>query len=88
MTVAYVLNTYPQPSHSFIRREVRALEDSGTPVLRLAMRRPTMSLVDPQDHEEEAKTHYVLEHGALALGGAMLSRLVKAPGVTVICCRV
>ncbi|WP_306152782.1 glycosyltransferase family 4 protein [Roseovarius sp. MMSF_3281] len=80
MTVAYVLNTYPQPSHSFIRREVRALEASGTPVLRLAMRRPTMPLVDPQDHEEEAKTHYVLEHGALALGGAMLSRLVKAPG--------
>ena len=80
MTIAYVLNTYPQPSHSFIRREVRALEAQGIPILRLAMRRPTMPLVDPQDHEEEAKTHYVLEKGAWALAGAMLSRLVKFPG--------
>lgn len=80
MTIAYVLNTYPQPSQSFIRREIRALEAQGTPIVRLAMRRPTMPLVDPQDHEEEAKTHYVLENGALALAGAMLSRLVKSPG--------
>lgn len=80
MTIAYVLNTYPQPSHSFIRREIRALEAQGTPILRIAMRRPTMPLVDAQDHEEEAQTEYVLEKGAAALLGAVLSRLLKAPG--------
>jgi glycosyltransferase involved in cell wall biosynthesis len=80
VTLAYVLNTYPQPSHSFIRREIRALEAQGTPILRLAMRRPTMPLVDPQDHEEEAQTDYVLEKGALALARAALSRLLKTPG--------
>lgn len=80
VTIAYVLNTYPQPSHSFIRREARALEAQGIPILRLAMRRPTMPLVDPQDHEEEAQTDYVLEKGALALGRALLSRLFKSPG--------
>ncbi|MRU16101.1 glycosyltransferase family 4 protein [Roseovarius sp. A21] len=79
MTIAYVLNTYPQPSHSFIRREVRALEAQGTPILRLAMRRPTMPLVASQDHEEEAQTDYVLEKGAPALGRAVLSRLFKSP---------
>ena len=80
MTVAYVLNTYPQPSHSFIRREVRALEAAGLPILRLAMRRPSVPLVDPLDHEEEAQTEYVLEKGALALGTGVLSRLFKSPG--------
>lgn len=80
MTIAYVLNTYPQPSHSFIRREIRALEAQGTPIVRLAMRRPTMPLVDPQDREEEAQTEYVLEKGGAALLGAVLSRLVKTPG--------
>jgi len=80
VTIAYVLNTYPQPSHSFIRREVRALEAQGTPILRLAMRRPTMPLVDAQDSEEEAQTEYVLEKGGAALLGAVLSRLLKTPG--------
>lgn len=79
MTIAYVLNTYPQPSHSFIRRELRALEAAGRPVLRLAMRRPTMPLVDPMDHEEEARTTYILEAGAAALAGAVLHQAVRAP---------
>jgi len=37
--IAYILNSYPQPSHSFIRREIRALEGLGHSVMRLAMRR-------------------------------------------------
>ena len=79
MTIAYVLNTYPQPSHSFIRREIRALEAQGTAILRLAMRRPTVPLVDAQDREEEAQTEYVLEKGGAALLVAVLLRLFKAP---------
>lgn len=82
MTLAYVLNTYPQPSHSFIRRELRALEAQGTPVLRLAMRRPTMPLVDPLDHEEESRTGYVLEKGGRALLGAIFARAIMAPLAT------
>ena len=40
MKIAYILNTYPQPSHSFIRREIAALEAAGHEVLRFAMRDP------------------------------------------------
>ncbi|WP_371227815.1 glycosyltransferase [Roseovarius sp. 2305UL8-3] len=79
MTIAYVLNTYPQPSHSFIRREIAALEAAGQPIIRIAMRRATMPLVDPLDREEEAATDYVLERGGLHLLGAMATRLIRAP---------
>lgn len=80
MTLAYILNTYPQPSHSFIRREVAALEASGHAVTRIAMRRPTMPLVDPLDHAERDRTHYLLERGAAHLAGAVIRRLLRAPG--------
>lgn len=80
MTVAYILNTYPQPSHSFIRRELAALEAGGLTITRIAMRRPTMVLVDPQDQAEEAKTTYVLERGALQLGLSVLKRMARPGG--------
>lgn len=79
MTVAYILNTYPQPSHSFIRREVKALEAQGTRITRIAMRRPTMPLVDPADKAEEGKTQYVLEAGALALVKAVFKVALSRP---------
>ena len=79
VTIAYVLNTYPQPSHSFIRREIAVLEATGQPITRIAMRRATMPLVDPLDRGEEAKTDYLLERGALHLLGAMATRLLHAP---------
>lgn len=79
MKVAYLLNTYPQPSHSFIRRELRALETAGGEVLRIAMRRSQADLVDPQDQEEESKTVYVLETGVLKLLGSLLSVMAGSP---------
>ncbi len=80
LTIAYILNTYPQPSHSFIRRELAALEAGGLEVSRIAMRRPTMPLVDPLDIAEEEKTDYVLEAGALSLGWAVIKQMVSKPG--------
>lgn len=80
MTIAYVLNTYPQPSQSFIRREVRALERRGVPVLRIAMRRSELELIDPGDREEATKTAYVLDAGAAGLAGALVRAFVSAPG--------
>ncbi|MDE4131497.1 glycosyltransferase [Phaeobacter sp. QD34_3] len=80
MKVAYVLNTYPQPSHSFIRREVQALERQGIKVLRLAMRASEAPLVDAGDQAEAASTHYVLRAGALSLMLALLMSALQAPG--------
>lgn len=67
MKIAYVLNTYPQPSQSFIRREIRALEAQGHEVFRLAMRATDGKLIDPQDRAEADKTEYVLAEGKAAL---------------------
>ena len=76
LKIAYILNTYPQPSQSFIRREIRALEAQGHEVLRFAMRRAEVPLVDAQDRAEEEKTEYVLAEGKAALAAA-LGRAVR-----------
>lgn len=67
MKVAYIVNTYPRASHSFIRREILALEKQGVTVHRIAMRSDRGSLVDPQDFAEDTKTEHVLEAGRVAL---------------------
>ena len=67
MKIGYILNTYPAPSHSFIRREIRALERRGVGVVRLAMRPFDGTLVDPGDREEAAQTDHVLSQGMPAL---------------------
>ncbi|MGJ8616301.1 MAG: glycosyltransferase [Sulfitobacter sp.] len=77
MKIAYILNTYPQPSHSFIRREIRALEAAGHDVWRYAMRPASQKLVDPQDHAEADKTEYVLAEGAGTLAKSVWQMLRK-----------
>ncbi|MFV0512339.1 MAG: glycosyltransferase [Jhaorihella sp.] len=80
MKLAYILNTYPQPSHSFIRRELAALERGGAKVKRLAMRRPAAGLVDPLDRAEAERTEYVLDRGAWHLSAMLLRAAFSAPG--------
>lgn len=80
MKIAYILNTYPQPSQSFIRREIQALERQGHEVLRIAMRPSDATLVDAQDIAEAAKTDYVLAKGARALARAGLHAFARDPG--------
>ncbi|MFN6977567.1 MAG: glycosyltransferase [Gemmobacter sp.] len=80
MTIAYLVNTYPLPSHSFIRREIRALERQGHAVHRLALRSARTSLVDPADREEDAATEHLLEAGAAALAADLARVALVAPG--------
>ena len=61
MRVAYVINQYPMVSHSFIRREIQALERQGIEVLRASVRR-TNNHVDPADQVEASKTFAILEN--------------------------
>ena len=79
MKLAYILNTYPQPSHSFIRREIQALERQGFEIERLAMRRASVELVDPQDRAEAEQTKYVLDAGGVKLLLALLGALFRRP---------
>jgi glycosyltransferase involved in cell wall biosynthesis len=60
MRVAYLTNQYPAPSHSFIRREIIALEARGNTVLRYALNYRENELVDEGDLAEKARTRHVL----------------------------
>jgi colanic acid/amylovoran biosynthesis glycosyltransferase len=79
MKVGYLVNTYPRPSHSFIRREVQALERQGWTVHRFAMRSDRAALVDPADIAEDGRTEHVLKAGALGLLGSALKWMIRRP---------
>ncbi len=79
LQIAYILNTYPQPSHSFIRREVRALERQGFDVLRLAMRGADGVLPDAADRAEQAATTYVLAAGPWSILTATVTQFWLTP---------
>ena len=67
MQIAYLTNQYPAPSHTFIRREIAAMEARGHSVLRYAVRRAPETLDDPADREELAKTQQVLSLDPISL---------------------
>jgi glycosyltransferase involved in cell wall biosynthesis len=58
--LAYLLNSYPMTSTTFIRREIAAIERAGVPVERFAVRHWDERLVDPGDVAERARTEYLL----------------------------
>ena len=80
MKIAYLINQYPKVSHSFIRREILALERQGFEVQRIALRGWADHLVDAEDLRERDKTRYLLRDGALALALSTLGALIKSPG--------
>lgn len=65
--VAYLVNAYPKVSHSFIRREIHALERQGCSVTRVAVRGWGEPLADPADKRERDVTRYLLKGGLLPL---------------------
>lgn len=67
MRVAYFVNQYPKISHSFIRREILALEHQGIDVHRIALRGWSGELADAVDELERERTHYVLQSGISGL---------------------
>jgi colanic acid/amylovoran biosynthesis glycosyltransferase len=79
LRIAYLVNQYPKVSHSFIRREILALERQGIEVQRIALRGWDAKLVDEEDQAELARTRYVLRQGAPPLMMAMLRTCVSSP---------
>ncbi len=67
MKIGYLVNQYPQPSHTFIRREINQLEAQGWDVKRYTIRQSTSKLTDPNDQAEFAKARAVLSIGAIGL---------------------
>lgn len=79
MTIAYLVNYYPDISHSFIRREILALEALGISVARFAIRSCPRKLVDQADLLELEKTRVVLNIGLAKLFLELLIVAVTRP---------
>ncbi len=80
MTLAYLMNTYPMTSSTFVREEIRAHEAAGLgPVDRYAIRPWEAELVEPRDIAERERTEYLLVAGVPMLLGGALAELASNP---------
>ena len=80
LIVAYFINQYPKVSHSFIRREILALEKQGIhTVIRFALRGWDAELVDAEDKLERERTQYVLQSGVFGLFFPAIQAFVNSP---------
>jgi colanic acid/amylovoran biosynthesis glycosyltransferase len=79
MRVAYLVNQYPHVSHTYIRREIAALEAAGMEVARFSIRPSAEELVDPADRDERLRTQVLLDVGAAGLLLALAVTAVRRP---------
>jgi colanic acid/amylovoran biosynthesis glycosyltransferase len=77
--IAYLVNCYPAPSHSFIRREIAGIEAAGRIVCPYSIRPAPASLPDHRDALERERTVTVLSNAAVALLFALLVEAVRHP---------
>jgi len=89
MKIAYLINQYPKISHSFIRREILALEEREIEVHRISVRPiDPADLADEADRLECQRTRSLLGAGllpllgsALVLGVSRLSQFLQTLGL-------
>ncbi|MCE9533700.1 MAG: glycosyltransferase family 4 protein [Planctomycetes bacterium] len=79
MKIAYLTNQYPHVRHTFIRREIVALEKLGVAIARFSLRKSGRDAVDPADIEERQKTHSLLGEGKLRLLIALVATFFTRP---------
>jgi len=79
MKLAYLLNSYPMTSTTFIRREITAIERAGVPVKRFAVRHWSERLVDPQDMSERGRTEYLLTGNGAGLLRGLVAYALRHP---------
>jgi colanic acid/amylovoran biosynthesis glycosyltransferase len=79
LRIAYFINHYPKVSHSFVRREILALERQGFVVQRIALRGWLDALPDEEDRQEQKRTHYVLQDGLWGLLLPVLRAMLRTP---------
>jgi colanic acid/amylovoran biosynthesis glycosyltransferase len=77
--VCYVVNLYPKLSHSFIRREIRALERRGVQVQRIAFRGWESRPEDADDATEQQQTFYTLSRGGAWILWQVLACFAATP---------
>ena len=79
MKILYLVNQYPKISHSFIRREIAALEALNISILRVSVRKTEEEMVDPADLKELESTRVILQSGGLVLLKSLLLILLSSP---------
>lgn len=79
MRIAYFINQYPKVSHTFIRREILALEELGLTVQRIALRGWDGTLADAADLREHEQTRYVLQAGVFNILLNIIKAMVLTP---------
>ena len=77
MKIVYLVNQYPAVTHTFIRREMLALEQAGVEIIRAAIR-PWAGLVDASDIEEQRKTIYLMQNRWRLIQG-VIEALFRSP---------
>jgi colanic acid/amylovoran biosynthesis glycosyltransferase len=77
LNITYFVNHYPKVSHTFIRREIHALEAIGLTVNRIAIHSDEITDTNNPDYAEIPKTRYILEPSLSVLVKAFFSLLVS-----------
>lgn len=79
MRVAYLVNQYPGISHTFVRREIAALERQGVAVSRFSIRPSRDAVIADEDRAEAARTRYIVGAPSAALARAAFASFGSAP---------
>ena len=79
MKVGYLVNQYPKVSHTFIRREILALERQGLQVSRFALRGWDAEVKGEQDLAERGRTRHILRGGLAGLLARAFVKVVTSP---------
>lgn len=77
MPIAYLINQYPKISHTFIRREIIALESQGFAIQPFSIRPMADSVIDPADHAEAQRTIALLAQPPMRFVIAFARRLTR-----------
>lgn len=77
LSVAYLVNQYPRTSHTFIRREIAALERLGVRVARFSVRGSPEALTNPEDLAEQQRTVRLLDHKPELLIATLLALVFR-----------
>jgi colanic acid/amylovoran biosynthesis glycosyltransferase len=78
MRIGYLVNQYPKVSHTFVRREIRALEDRGIHVERFSVRDTANEVKDNDDRAELVRTHVLLPTDRMTAAASLARALARA----------
>lgn len=79
-SIAYVLGTFPQPSQTFIAREVRGLLRRRVPLVVFALARRSRDILEPEDRGWYDKVCFVPATLSPSVLSANIERLLRQPG--------